>query len=347
MRARPHFNTKLFLVVVIALFALMLAPASAFASTSATQPMHRLYNPNSGEHFYTADDAERDHLVSVGWNPEGEGWIAPRESTTPVYRFYNPNAGDHHYTPDGDEAYSLLVAGWNYEGVGWYSDDARGIALYREYNPNAQAGSHNYTTDASEHAMLTSVGWNDEGYAWYGVDMTKSAIVKVAGYDEFVITLDDTSAPITTENFRNLVKRGYYNGLAFYRIVNNFCLQGGTKGNTASGHDPELTPIKGEFSSNNVNNPLADNFHRGTVAMARAGNNPDSATSAFFVTLASSLSVSTSLNGKYAAFGTISQTDMKIVDAICSDYIAYATGPEGAITDFSHMPIIESISIAD
>lgn len=354
MSTQIHINTKLFLASIIALFGVMLVfafvPTAAFASASATQSMHRLYNPNSGEHFYTASDVERDHLVSVGWNSEGEGWIAPRKSTTPVYRLYNPNAGDHHYTTSAVEANSLISAGWNYENIGWYSDDARGVVLYREYNPNATAGSHNYTTSAGEHAMLTSVGWNDEGYAWYGVDMTKSAVVKVAGYDEFIITLDDESAPITTKNFRNLVKRGYYNGLAFYRIDESFCLQGGTKGNTASGHDSELTPIAGEFISNGINNPLADRFQRGTVAMANTRDpmtntgDPNSATSTFFVTLSNAASAA--LNGKYAAFGTIGEADMQIVDAICNDHIAYATGSMGAITDLAHMPIIESITIA-
>ena len=65
--------------------AIAATPAMA-ADWKGTQPMHRLYNPNSGEHFYTGSDAERDHLVSLGWRSEGEGWVAPVKSTTPVYR---------------------------------------------------------------------------------------------------------------------------------------------------------------------------------------------------------------------------------------------------------------------
>lgn len=132
-----------------------------------SQVMHRMYNPNSGEHFYTADGGERDALVSVGWDYEGVAWNAPK-SGQPVYRMYNENAGDHHYTPSAEERDMLVSVGWNYEGVGWYSDTGQGMPLYRLYNPNALAGSHHYTTSAGERDMLKGVGWQDEGIGWYG-----------------------------------------------------------------------------------------------------------------------------------------------------------------------------------
>ena len=131
--------------------------------------MYRLYNPNSGEHFYTASAGEKDHLVSVGWNYEGIGWTAPEKSNTPVYRLYNPNAGDHHYTMNVGERNYLVSVGWNDEGIGWYSDDAQGVPLYRQYNPNAETGSHNYTTNKSENDWLVGLGWNAEGIGWYGI----------------------------------------------------------------------------------------------------------------------------------------------------------------------------------
>ncbi|MDO4537198.1 MAG: hypothetical protein Q4B54_03470, partial [Coriobacteriales bacterium] len=58
------------------------------------QNMWRLYNPNSGEHFYTGGEAEMRNLASLGWYLEGVGWVAPLEGD-PVYRLYNPNSGDH------------------------------------------------------------------------------------------------------------------------------------------------------------------------------------------------------------------------------------------------------------
>ena len=135
----------------------------------ATTVMHRLYNPNSGEHFYTASEVERDHLVGVGWNYEGAGWTAPTQSNTPVYRLYNANAGDHHYTTSVVERDHLVSVGWNDEGIGWYSDDSQRVPLFRQYNPNAIAGSHNYTTSKEETDMLIGIGWHDEGIGWYGV----------------------------------------------------------------------------------------------------------------------------------------------------------------------------------
>ena len=144
---------------------------TSFKIIPPSQPMHRLYNPNSGEHFYTASAAERDYLVKVGWRSEGIGWYAPLSSIskTPVYRLYNPNAGDHHYTMSSAERYMLVKAGWRYEGIGWYSDDARGVPLYRQYNPNARTGTHNYTVNKAENDMLVRIGWRAEGIGWYGV----------------------------------------------------------------------------------------------------------------------------------------------------------------------------------
>ncbi|MBQ9608754.1 MAG: hypothetical protein IJV15_04820 [Lachnospiraceae bacterium] len=132
-------------------------------------PMYRLYNPNSGEHFYTANETEKDNLSNFGWIYEGIAWNAPETSDTPVYRLYNPNAGDHHYTTSKTEKDNLVSVGWKFEGIGWYSAESDGQALYRLYNPNATgAGSHHYTTNADERDNLISLGWRNEGIAWYG-----------------------------------------------------------------------------------------------------------------------------------------------------------------------------------
>ena len=135
-----------------------------------TQKMYRLYNPNSGEHFYTANAGEKNHLANIGWIYEGIGWIAPKTSDYPVYRLYNGNGGEHHYTMNKAEKNMLVRAGWKYEGIGWYSadpKDSNSIPLLREYNPNAFANNHNYTTSKPEHNWLISLGWKDEGKAWY------------------------------------------------------------------------------------------------------------------------------------------------------------------------------------
>lgn len=138
-----------------------------------TQKMYRLYNPNSGEHFYTANAGEKNHLTNIGWIYEGIGWIAPKTSDYPVYRLYNGNGGEHHYTMNKAEKDMLVRAGWKYEGIGWYSadpKDSNSIPLLREYNPNAFANNHNYTTSKLEHNWLISLGWKDEGKAWYALN---------------------------------------------------------------------------------------------------------------------------------------------------------------------------------
>lgn len=128
--------------------------------------MYRLYNPNSGEHFYTHDVVERAFLIKEGWTDEGVGWTAPSDGDE-VYRLYNANAGEHHYTLDANERDVLKELGWTYEGIGWHSGGM--TPVFREYNPNEFANNHNYTTDQNEHETLISIGWLNEGIGWYAI----------------------------------------------------------------------------------------------------------------------------------------------------------------------------------
>lgn len=129
--------------------------------------MYRLYNPNSGEHFYTKDISESNYLRNVGWRYEGIGWQAPATGDS-VYRLYNPNSGDHHYTLSLEEKNNLISAGWGDEGIAWYSDPGKYVPVYRAYNPQANTGNHNYTQNLGEQQNLLNNGWLDEGIAWYG-----------------------------------------------------------------------------------------------------------------------------------------------------------------------------------
>jgi hypothetical protein len=83
-------------------------------------PVYRLYNSIGGEHHYTLNTAERDMLISIGWNDEKIGWYSG--GSTPVYRDYNPNAfaNNHNYTVSLGESSSLVSLGWRAEGIGWY-----------------------------------------------------------------------------------------------------------------------------------------------------------------------------------------------------------------------------------
>ena len=141
---------------------------SVNAEGTQNQEMYRLYNPYSGEHFYTANADEKNTLAKLGWFDEGIGWYAPSISNTPVYRLYNKYGGEHHYTVNEKERDALVKAGWKDEGIGWYSDDNKTVVLYREYNPNARSCNHNYTANQKEHESLIGKGWKDEGTAWYG-----------------------------------------------------------------------------------------------------------------------------------------------------------------------------------
>ncbi|MGN0037618.1 MAG: peptidylprolyl isomerase [Coriobacteriales bacterium] len=166
--------------------------------------------------------------------------------------------------------------------------------------------------------------------------------VKVEGYKAFAIALDADSAPITVSNFCALVEDGFYNGLTFHRAVEEFCLQGGDpNGDGTGGSEQE---IKGEFSGNGVANKLADSFKRGTVAMARNSVSMNSATSQFFITLGDVYSGS--LNGQYAAFGSISKKDMATVDKIVASCIKSAD-PSSGIISAKKQPVIKSITVVD
>lgn len=115
-------------------------------------------------------------------------------------------------------------------------------------------------------------------------------------------------APVTVKNFIDLIKKGFYNGLTFHRVIEGFMLQGGCpKGNGTGG--PGYC-IKGEFRANGVKNDLK--HERGVLSMARAMD-PDSAGSQFFIMH----ETSPHLDGQYAAFGKVTD-GMNVVDRIAS-----------------------------
>ncbi|MGM9961007.1 MAG: hypothetical protein ACI32F_06835 [Allobaculum sp.] len=134
------------------------------------QDTYRLYNKNSGEHFYTNDKNESDNLVRAGWTFENPEWQSPEEPYgDPIFRLYNANTGDHHYTKDQDERNYLLYVGWKDEGLAFLSDTQQRTPVYRVYNPNAAVGSHHYTTNLEEARALEAAGWTFEGVCWYGM----------------------------------------------------------------------------------------------------------------------------------------------------------------------------------
>ena len=163
-------KVKYFAIAILVL-SVLLSAAPALADSGRN--MYRLYNPNSGEHFYTANRYEAVDVFYAGWKWEGVGWVAPTTGAD-VYRLYNSFVGDHHYTLSKHERDTLIKLGWTYEGVGWKSGGARSVL--RQYNPNAVSGSHNFTTAPSEDEHLASVGWVREGHAWNALSVSSIPI---------------------------------------------------------------------------------------------------------------------------------------------------------------------------
>lgn len=103
-------------------------------------------------------------------------------------------------------------------------------------------------------------------------------------------------APNTVKNFISLVKKGFYNGVIFHRVIPGFMIQGGDPEGVGIG-GPGYS-IKGEFRANRFQNDLKHT--KGVLSMARSGH-PDSAGSQFFIMVESA----PHLDGQYAAFGKI------------------------------------------
>nr|WP_027872271.1 peptidylprolyl isomerase [[Eubacterium] cellulosolvens] len=120
------------------------------------------------------------------------------------------------------------------------------------------------------------------------ITMDNGDVIKAELYPEI--------APNTVNNFISLIKKGFYDGLTFHRIIAGFMIQGGDPDGNGTG-GPGYS-IKGEFSGNGHKNDLSHT--PGVLSMARAMN-PDSAGSQFFIMHADA----GYLDGQYAGFGKV------------------------------------------
>ena len=139
--------------------------------------------------------------------------------------------------------------------------------------------------------------------------MTNNGVITTT-FGDIVLEFYTKDAPNTVQNFKELSKRGFYDGLIFHRIVPGFVIQGGdpnTKDNTNRSKWGTGGPgwnIKAEFNKNK--------HSRGALSMARS-QDPDSAGSQFFIVLKDS----SFLDGQYTVFGRVTQ-GMDVVDKIAS-----------------------------
>lgn len=160
------------------------------------------------------------------------------------------------------------------------------------------------------------------------------AEIVVKDYGTIKVELDADSAPLTVTNFVKLAQEGFYDGLTFHRIMDGFMMQGGDPLGNGTGGSQET--IKGEFSSNGVDNSLSHT--KGAISMARSSN-PDSASSQFFIVETDS----TFLDGEYAVFGYVTE-GIEIVEKICED--AEPTDNNGSIQK-EQQPVMETVMIID
>ena len=140
------------------------------------------------------------------------------------------------------------------------------------------------------------------------------------------IELYDDKAPLSVANFKNYAKSNFYNGTVFHRVIPGFMIQGG-------GMDEKMVekPTKAAIK-NEATNGLKNT--RGTLAMART-NNPDSATSQFFINVANNEFLNKAPgNPGYAVFGKVTK-GMEIVDKI----VNVPTGSYGMYQDVPKQPI--------
>lgn len=141
------------------------------------------------------------------------------------------------------------------------------------------------------------------------ITMKNGGVMKAELYPEI--------APNTVNNFIRLVKKGFYDGLIFHRVIRGFMIQGGCPQGTGTG-GPGYS-IRGEFSENGFSNDLKHT--PGVLSMARAMM-PDSAGSQFFIMH----KTSPHLDGSYAAFGKVTE-GLDVVDRIACTATDYADRP--------------------
>lgn len=141
------------------------------------------------------------------------------------------------------------------------------------------------------------------------ITMEDGSVMKAELYPEI--------APNTVNNFISLVKKGFYDGLIFHRVIKGFMIQGGCPNGTGMG-GPGYS-IKGEFKSNGFNNELKHT--PGVLSMART-KVPDSAGSQIFIMHADS----PYLDGEYAAFGKVIE-GIEVVNAIAEVQTDYNDRP--------------------
>ena len=141
-----------------------------------------------------------------------------------------------------------------------------------------------------------------------------------------------SGAPLTVANFERYIEEEKYTDIILHRLISGFVLQGGgfqwSNNQTSPSSIESFPAVQNEFSSERSNT-------RGTIAMAKIGNDPDSATNQWFFNLADNSANLDNQNGGFTVFGkTKTQTDLLFVDILASSPVANAGGV------FSSLPYV-------
>ena len=155
------------------------------------------------------------------------------------------------------------------------------------------------------------------------------ADIEIENYGTITVYLDAESAPMTVSNFVSLAKSGFYDGLTFHRIIENFMIQGGCPKGDGTGDSGQN--IKGEFANNGVENDIS--HVRGVISMARGGYDNNSGSCQFFIVHQDS----PHLDGDYAAFGKVTK-GMDVVDKIAAVKTNHSDKPLDMIFDTNGTP---------
>ncbi len=151
-----------------------------------------------------------------------------------------------------------------------------------------------------------------------GCKQMNTEVVLETNKGNIVIELYDDLTPNTAENFKKLVEKGFYDGIIFHRIINNFMIQGGDpKGDGTGGPGYK---IKDEFHEDATN-------ARGTISMANSG--PNSGGSQFFINLVDNTFLDYNKqpsSSKHAVFGKVIE-GMDVIDEISEVQVGYGDKP--------------------
>jgi peptidyl-prolyl cis-trans isomerase A (cyclophilin A) len=172
----------------------------------------------------------------------------------------------------------------------------------------------------------------------------------------FEVNLYDNDTPATVANFLAYVETGEFTDSFIHRSVPGFIIQGG-------GFRTDLNAQRSAIPTNPavVNEPVFSNL-RGTIAMAKPGNNPNGATSQWFISLADNAQILDAQNGGFTAFGEVTGSGMDVVDAIANLQVFEFQSPlanlplrnfttsdytSEAPVDNTHLIIVTSITVID